>query len=58
MTIPATTNSPVPSDVLHSEGHSRLSPEQIAKALARHNREHPNRAPNKATKPQKTTPHR
>lgn len=56
MTIPAATNSPIPSDVLHSDSHSRLSPEEIAKALARHQREHPNQA--RTAKPQKTTPHR
>ena len=58
MTTPATTSSPVPSDVLHSESHSRLSPEEIAKAVARHQREHPSQTANRAVKPQKTTPHR
>jgi hypothetical protein len=44
------------SDVLHSEGHSRLSQEEIAKAVARHKREHPTRhATNTGTKPQKTS---
>jgi hypothetical protein len=28
------------NEVLHSESHSKLSAEQIAKAVARHNREH------------------
>jgi hypothetical protein len=32
------TNSP--TEVLHSENHSKLSSEQIAKALARHNKNH------------------
>jgi hypothetical protein len=32
------TNSP--NDILHSENHSTLSAEQIAKALARHNKNH------------------
>jgi hypothetical protein len=33
-----TTSSP--TEVLHSENHSKLSAEQVAKALARHNRDH------------------
>ena len=33
-----TTNSP--TEVLHSESHSKLSAEQIAKAVARHNWDH------------------
>ena len=28
------------NEVLHSENHSKLSAEQIAKAVARHNRDH------------------
>ncbi|MGP8247359.1 MAG: hypothetical protein ACLQVN_22960 [Bryobacteraceae bacterium] len=36
----ATNPEPV-SDVLHSENHSKLSAEEIAKALARHNKHHP-----------------
>jgi hypothetical protein len=36
----ATNPEPV-SDVLHSENHSKLSTEEIAKALARHNKHHP-----------------
>jgi hypothetical protein len=51
------TNSGPLSEVLHSEQHSKLSAEEIAKAVARHNREHPaakavNAAP-KANKPTK-----
>jgi hypothetical protein len=34
------TNTPAQPEVLHSENHSKLSAEQIAKALARHNRDH------------------
>jgi hypothetical protein len=34
------TNVPS-SDVLHSDHHSKLSAEEIAKAVARHNRHHP-----------------
>ncbi len=34
------TNSTQPNDVLHSDNHSRLSPEEIAKAVARHNKNH------------------
>jgi hypothetical protein len=36
--MPAPTNSQ--SEVLHSENHSRLSAEDIAKAVARHNKNH------------------
>jgi len=43
----------VKSDVLHSEAHSRLSAEQIAKAQARHQREHPGAGAKKTGKPQK-----
>ena len=62
MTTPATSNTPtttpppVAGDVLHNENHSRFTTEDIAKAVARHNREHPNQAPH--VKPQKTTPRR
>ena len=35
----ATNSSPL-TDVLHSENHSKLSPEEVAKALARHNKNH------------------
>lgn len=35
-----TTNTNSASDVLHSENHSKLSAEEIAKAVARHNRHH------------------
>jgi len=31
----------VSSDVLNSSSHSKLSAEEIAKAVARHNRHHP-----------------
>ena len=58
MTIPASTNSPLPGDGLHSESHSHLTPEEIAKAVARHQREHPNQAAKRSSTPQKTTPHR
>jgi hypothetical protein len=34
------TNTDSPTEVLHSENHSKLSAEQIAKAVARHNRDH------------------
>jgi hypothetical protein len=34
------TDKNSPTDVLHSENHSKLSAEEIAKAVARHNREH------------------
>ncbi len=34
------TNTDLPTDVLHSENHYRLSAEEIAKAVARHNKNH------------------
>jgi hypothetical protein len=34
------TNPSTPNDILHSENHSKLSSEEIAKALARHNKHH------------------
>lgn len=46
----------VPGDVLQSDHHSRLTTEDIAKAVARHNREHPNKPLGRAARPQKTTP--
>ena len=30
----------IANDVLHSEDHSRLTPEEIAKAVAHHNKRH------------------
>jgi len=54
-----TTATSYNSDVLHIESHNRLSQEEIAKAVARHQREHPARAAmSAASKPQKTTPRR
>lgn len=51
------TNSGPLTEVLHSEEHSKLSAEEIAKAVAHHNKKHPaakteNAAPkaNKVTK--------
>ncbi len=56
MTDPTPTN-PISGDVLHSTGHSKLSQEEIAKARARHQREHPvSRTKNIQVKPQKTAP--
>ncbi|HLK68653.1 MAG TPA: hypothetical protein VKU19_34720 [Bryobacteraceae bacterium] len=34
------TNTNSVSDVLHNENHSKLSAEEIAKAVARHKRDH------------------
>lgn len=45
-----------PNEVLHSTGHSHLSQEEIAKAMARHQREHPAAATHNAKRMQKTTP--
>ena len=48
---------PFASDVLHSQEHSRLSVEEIAKAVARHKREHSREGKDKRL-PQKTAPRR
>jgi hypothetical protein len=51
-----TTNSSPLNDVLHSENHSKLSAEEIAKALARHNKNHSAaKAENAAAKVKKAT---
>ncbi len=34
------TNPTSPTEVLHSENHSKLSAEEIAKAVARHKKHH------------------
>jgi len=34
------TDTNQPTDVLHSENHTKLSSEEIAKAVARHNKHH------------------
>lgn len=43
------------SDVLHNESHSKLTAEEIAKAVARHNKHHggAQRAAGEANKPKK-----
>jgi hypothetical protein len=41
------TNSP--TEVLHSDNHSQLTAEQIAKAVARHNRDHAGARPKGAS---------
>lgn len=52
-------NNPYSNDVLHFENHSRLTAEEIAKAVDRHKREHPDtRGKNATGKHQKTTPRR
>lgn len=45
------TNSP--NEVLHSDNHSKLSAEEIAKALARHNRDHSGAAKDASPRPKK-----
>ena len=35
------TSSSIKDDVLNFENHSKLTPEEIAKAIAHHNRHHP-----------------
>ena len=48
------TNTTPSSDVLHSENHSKLTTEQIAKAVARHNKNHSaDKATNAAAKANK-----
>jgi hypothetical protein len=42
------TKSDSQTDVLHSENHSKLSDEEIAKAVARHNKHHPDAKAEKA----------
>ncbi len=55
-------HSPVPatpsftSDILQSDHHSHFTTQEIAKAVERHKREHPNEVVTR--KPQKTTPKR
>jgi len=48
----ATSSSPV-TDVLHSENHSKLSAEEIAKAVERHNKKHPAAKAENSTKANK-----
>ena len=48
----ATPSNPV-DDVLHSENHSKLSAEEIAKAVERHNKKHPAEKAEKAPKTNK-----
>jgi hypothetical protein len=43
------TNTSSGTDVLHSENHSKLSAEEIAKAVARHNRDHSGAPPEVAS---------
>jgi hypothetical protein len=54
MSMPTTpmTANPYKSDVIQSSSHAHLTPEQIARAVARHQREHPN----KTRQPMKTAP--
>lgn len=50
------TNSGPLTEALHSEKHSKLSAEEIAKAVARHNKNHPAaEAGNAAAKANKAT---
>jgi hypothetical protein len=56
-TAPQAPAAPITGDVLQSDHHSHFTTEEIAKAVARHQREHPGKAP-RAARPQKTTPRR
>jgi hypothetical protein len=50
------TNSGPLTEVLHSEKHTKLSAEEVAKAVARHNRKHSAaKAENSAAKAKKAT---
>jgi hypothetical protein len=54
---PSTTAAVTGSnDVLQSDHRSRLTTQDIAKAVARHQREHPTKAAAGAAKAQKTSP--
>ena len=48
--------NPVANDVLHSQGNSKLTTAEIAKAVARHKRDHPDKAKGKMAQPRKATP--
>ena len=51
----ATNTNPV-TEVLHSENHSKLSAEEVAKAVARHNKNHSAaKAENEVAKAKKAT---
>ena len=52
MSNPTTPDNPYKSDVLHAKEHTQLTAEEIAKAVQRHNREHPK----KVQQPAKTAP--
>jgi hypothetical protein len=43
------TNPNPATDVLHNDNHSKLTAEQIAKAVARHNRDHTGTPTDKAS---------
>lgn len=44
------TDEAIKKDVLQAHEHSQLTSQEIAKAIARHNREHGKAAPQKAQK--------
>lgn len=46
-------NKPNPNEILHSENQSKLTAEEIAKAVARHNKHHGG-APQPSAQPAKT----
>ncbi len=52
------TEKEIKSDVLQAHEHSMLSSEEIAKAIARHKRLHPEGKPQPPAKGQKTAPRR
>jgi len=48
------SDSTTKSDVLHSENHYKLTPEEVAKAVAHHNRHH--KGDQKQNAPKKAVP--
>lgn len=52
------TNSDEPTEVLHNENHAKLSSEEVAKAVARHNKNHSaDKAGNQAAKAKNAEAH-
>jgi hypothetical protein len=51
------TNAGQPSEVLHSDHPTKLTAEQIAKAVAHHNKQHPAGRPSSEAKPKKAAKH-
>lgn len=52
------TEKDIKSDVLQSQEHTMLSSQEVAKAVARHKREHPEKKTGGPAKMQKSSPRR